>query len=80
MEPAVEEKLKQEVILKGIAAAPGIAMGPAHLYNKHVPKIPERTISVMYAPSFTPKAITAARKAVSSVVRVWLLKSCGMPK
>lgn len=45
MEPVVEEKLKQEIILKGIAAAPGIAMGPVHLYNKHVPKIPERTIS-----------------------------------
>lgn len=45
MEPVVEEKLKEEIILKGIAAAPGIAMGPVHLYNKHVPKIPERTIS-----------------------------------
>ena len=45
MEPVVEEKVKQEIILKGIAAAPGIAMGPVHLYSKHVPKIPERTIS-----------------------------------
>ncbi len=45
MEQMVLEKQKQEVILKGIAAAPGIAMGTVYLYNKHVPKIPERIIS-----------------------------------
>jgi phosphotransferase system enzyme I (PtsI) len=45
MEPAVQEKVKEELVLKGIAAAPGIAMGRVHLYNKHVPKVPEREIS-----------------------------------
>src|SRR3990172_5727518 len=45
MEQMVLEKQKQEVILKGIAAAPGIAMRTVYLYNKHVPKIPERIIS-----------------------------------
>ncbi len=45
MEPAVEEKQKQDIILRGIAAAPGIAMGRVYLYNKHVPKIPERAVS-----------------------------------
>jgi phosphotransferase system enzyme I (PtsI) len=44
MGPLIEENLKQEVVLQGIAAAPGIAMGRVHLYNKHVPKIPDRTI------------------------------------
>ncbi|MGA9363517.1 MAG: phosphoenolpyruvate--protein phosphotransferase [Bacteroidota bacterium] len=45
MEPLVEEKLKQEVVLQGIAAAPGIARGRVYLYSKHVPKVPDRTIS-----------------------------------
>src|SRR3972149_77516 len=45
MEPLIEEKEKTEVTLQGIAAAPGIAMGRVYLYNKHVPKVPERTIS-----------------------------------
>jgi phosphotransferase system enzyme I (PtsI) len=34
-----------EVILKGIAAAPGIAIGPAYLYSKHIPKVQAKTIA-----------------------------------
>jgi phosphotransferase system enzyme I (PtsI) len=44
MESLADEKVKQEVVLQGIAAAPGIAKGRAYLYSKHVPKVPERTI------------------------------------
>lgn len=40
MEPA-----QQELILKGIAAAPGIAMGSAYLYSKHIPHIEKKQIS-----------------------------------
>jgi len=36
---------REEVTLQGIPASPGIAMGPVHLFNKHIPKIPEREIS-----------------------------------
>jgi phosphotransferase system enzyme I (PtsI) len=36
---------KQEIVLQGIAAAGGIAIGPVHLYNKHIPKIAEKEIS-----------------------------------
>lgn len=43
MDPVVKEK--GEVILHGIAASPGIAMGPVHLFNKHIPRIPERVIT-----------------------------------
>ncbi|HCV43507.1 MAG TPA: phosphoenolpyruvate--protein phosphotransferase [Bacteroidetes bacterium] len=35
----------QELILKGIPAAPGIAMGTAYLYSKHVPHIEMKTIA-----------------------------------
>jgi phosphoenolpyruvate-protein phosphotransferase (PTS system enzyme I) len=33
-----------EVVIKGIAAAPGIAWGPAYLYTKQVPRVARRTI------------------------------------
>ena len=46
MEPVVEEKEKQDIVLQGIPAAPGIAMGRVHLFNKHVPKISERAVSM----------------------------------
>lgn len=61
MEPGTEEKLKQEVVLQGIAAAPGIAMGRVYLYNKHVPKIPDRTIS----PDEVPAEIERIHHAVA---------------
>ncbi len=35
----------QELILNGIPAAPGIAMGPIYLYSKHVPRVEVKTIS-----------------------------------
>lgn len=35
----------QEIILKGIAAAPGIARGAAYLYSKLIPEVRERTIT-----------------------------------
>ncbi len=34
----------QEVAIKGIAAAPGIAIGPAYLYSKHVPRVEAKSI------------------------------------
>jgi phosphoenolpyruvate-protein phosphotransferase (PTS system enzyme I) len=36
---------RPEVILKGIAAAPGIAVGPAYLYNKAVPRVEQKAIT-----------------------------------
>ena len=36
---------EQELILKGIPAAPGIAMGPIYLYSKHIPRIEKKEIS-----------------------------------
>jgi phosphotransferase system enzyme I (PtsI) len=61
MEPDTEEKLKQEVVLQGIAAAPGIAVGRVYLYNKHVPKVPDRTIS----PDEIPAEIERLHRAVA---------------
>ena len=34
-----------EIVIKGIAAAPGIAMGPAYLYTKQVPRVERKPIA-----------------------------------
>ncbi|HLP18119.1 MAG TPA: phosphoenolpyruvate--protein phosphotransferase [Bacteroidota bacterium] len=36
----------EEIVLHGIAAAPGIVMGPAYVFEKHVPRIEEKTIAL----------------------------------
>jgi phosphotransferase system enzyme I (PtsI) len=36
---------QQEIVLKGIPASPGIAIGPVFLYRKQAPQIQEKTIS-----------------------------------
>jgi len=35
----------QETILKGVAAAPGISLGPAYLYSKLIPRVEEKSIT-----------------------------------
>jgi phosphoenolpyruvate-protein phosphotransferase (PTS system enzyme I) len=35
---------KKEIVLQGIAAAPGIVMGKAYVYTKHIPRIEEKKI------------------------------------
>ena len=35
---------KKEVVLKGIPAAPGIAIGQAYLYAKYIPRVSERSL------------------------------------
>lgn len=35
----------QEIIIKGIAASPGIATGPAYVYRKHIPHVKMREIA-----------------------------------
>ena len=39
-----EITIRPEVVLKGIAAAPGIACGAAYLYSKHVPQVQVKSI------------------------------------
>jgi phosphotransferase system enzyme I (PtsI) len=40
-----EITIRPEVVLKGIAAAPGIAYGAAYLYSKHVPQVQVKSIA-----------------------------------
>lgn len=40
----MDDAKDKEVVLNGIPAAPGIALGPAYLYSKHVPKVQQRPL------------------------------------
>jgi phosphotransferase system enzyme I (PtsI) len=42
----MDQTIKQEILLKGIPASPGIAIGPVFLFRKHEPVILIRTITV----------------------------------
>jgi phosphotransferase system enzyme I (PtsI) len=59
MEPL--QQAEGEVVLKGIAAAPGIAIGPAYLYSKDVPTAELREIS----PDEVGSEITRLRNATA---------------
>jgi len=50
-----------EIVLKGIAAAPGIAVGPAYLYAKQIPTIEEKPVPA----SETDAEIARLRHAVA---------------
>ena len=39
-----QETVKKEIVMKGVAASPGITMGPAYLFIKEVPVAEERAI------------------------------------
>jgi phosphotransferase system enzyme I (PtsI) len=41
----------QEIILKGVAAAPGISFGPAYLYSKLIPHVEEKPITEEEVPA-----------------------------
>jgi len=50
-----------EITLHGIAAAPGIVIGKAFVYTKHVPHIDEKSI----APQDADKEVERLRSAVT---------------
>ena len=54
-----------EVLLKGIAAAPGIAIGPAYVYSKEVPIVEMKEIDA----SEVEAEIAAAFRVASGVVK-----------
>lgn len=50
-----------EIVLTGLPAAPGIAIGRAYVYSKHIPKVQQRSI----APDDVPGEIDRLRAAVA---------------
>ncbi|HXG00072.1 MAG TPA: phosphoenolpyruvate--protein phosphotransferase [Bacteroidota bacterium] len=52
---------ENEIVLTGVPAAPGIAIGPAYVYSKHIPKVQQRSI----APDEVDTEIDRLRAAVA---------------
>lgn len=47
----MEEAKDNEIVLTGVPAAPGIAIGRAYVYSKHIPKVQQRSIARDDVPS-----------------------------
>lgn len=57
----MEGMTENEIVLTGVPAAPGIAIGPAYVYSKHIPKVQQRSI----APDEVDTEIDRLRAAVA---------------
>lgn len=59
-----------ELLLKGIPAAPGIAVGPAYVYTKHVPVVTVRTIEPAEVEVELSRLRTANERAEKELVKI----------
>ena len=60
----------EEIILRGIAAAPGIAVGPAYLYSKHTPRVERKTIAADEVESEIQKLRNANSRAERELQKI----------
>jgi phosphoenolpyruvate-protein phosphotransferase (PTS system enzyme I) len=60
----------QELTLKGTAAAPGIAMGRAYLYSKHVPRVDMKDISTDEATAEKQRVRTANERSEKELQKI----------
>jgi len=60
----------QEIILKGIAAAPGIAFGPAYVYSKQVPVVREKSLTPDEVPVEIQRLRTANARADKELQKI----------
>lgn len=66
-----KESEQSEIILKGVAASPGIAIGQAYLYTKQAPVVPERTLDdaeVDHEVERLQRAIARAEKELNKIL------------
>ena len=68
----MEETLQgeQELILKGIPAAPGIAMGPIYLYSKHIPRIEVKSIAETEVEAEKERVRTATARSEKELQKI----------
>lgn len=59
-----------EIILKGIAAAPGIAVGPAYLYSKLIPRVEVKTIDAADVSAELERLRTAIARAEKELQKI----------
>ena len=60
----------EEEILKGIAAAPGIAVGTAYLYTKHIPRVQAKTITPEEVPAEIERLHTANARSEKELRKI----------
>jgi len=60
----------EEQILKGIAAAPGIAIGAAYLYTKHIPRVQAKTITPEDVPGEIERLRTANARSEKELRKI----------
>ena len=61
---------QEEITLRGIAAAPGIAVGPAYLYSKHTPRVERKTIAASEVESEIQKLRNANVRAEKELQKI----------
>jgi len=59
-----------EIILKGIGAAPGIAIGPVYVYSKHVPRVEEKAITESEVESEIARLRTANARSEKELQKI----------
>ena len=66
----METKDKEEIVIKGIAAASGIAIGPAYLYSKQAPHVEKRSIEPADVESEIQKLRNANARAEKELQKI----------
>ncbi|HSQ74770.1 MAG TPA: phosphoenolpyruvate--protein phosphotransferase [Bacteroidota bacterium] len=65
-----QQPIREEAIIKGVAAAPGIATGPVYLYSKLIPEISARAIAPEEVPLEIERLRTANARAEKELRKV----------
>ncbi|MBP1658630.1 MAG: phosphoenolpyruvate--protein phosphotransferase, partial [Bacteroidetes bacterium] len=65
-----QQPIREEVVIKGVAAAPGIATGPVYLYSKVIPEISARAIAPEEVPMEIERLRTANARAEKELRKV----------
>ena len=66
----METKNKKEVILRGVAASPGIAIGAAYIFTKEIPRVEERSISDEEASQEIDRVTAAIGKSAKELTKI----------
>jgi len=67
-----ERPPKKELILKGVPASPGIAIGSAHLYTKEIPRVAEWTLAESEIPAELERLQRAMEKSAKELNKILL--------
>lgn len=68
MEPASQQK--QEIIVRGIPASPGIAVGTAYIFVKEIPRVEQRAISETEIPAELERLTRALEKSSKELQKI----------